>query len=142
MTHTWTAKAGLYFVLLFGLVNLFADFAYEGARSVSGPFLLGLGASGLVAGAVGGLGEFLGYTLRLVSGRWADQSHRYWLITGSGLSDPDAGGAGAGAGGQLANSGASDRAGAGGQGHAQSAARRDAVGSGHAYGARLGLRRQ
>ena len=30
------------------------------------------------------MGEFLGYTLRLVSGRWADRSHRYWLITGLG----------------------------------------------------------
>ena len=79
-----TAKAGLYFVLLFGVVNLFADFSYEGARSVSGPFLALLGGSGLVAGTVGGLGEFLGYAFRLVSGRWADRSHRYWLITGLG----------------------------------------------------------
>jgi predicted MFS family arabinose efflux permease len=77
----WTARTGLYFVLLFGAVNLFADFAYEGARSVGGPFLAVLGASGLVAGLVGGFGEFIGYGLRLVSGRWADRSHRYWLIT-------------------------------------------------------------
>src|ERR1700761_6891020 len=77
----WTARTGLYFVLLFGLVNLFADFAYEGARSVGGPFLAMLGASGLIAGLVGGVGEFIGYALRLVSGRWADRSHRYWLIT-------------------------------------------------------------
>ncbi len=83
MTRTsgWTARTGLYFVLLFGAVNLFADFAYEGARSVGGPFLAGLGASGLVAGLVGGFGEFIGYGLRLVSGRWADRSRRYWLIT-------------------------------------------------------------
>ena len=79
-----SAKAGLYFVLLFGAVNFFADFSYEGARSVSGPFLALLGASGLVAGAVGGLGELAGYALRLVSGRWADRSHRYWLIAGLG----------------------------------------------------------
>ena len=26
-------------------------------------------------------GEFVGYVLRLVSGRWADRSGRYWLIT-------------------------------------------------------------
>ncbi|HEY1876351.1 MAG TPA: MFS transporter [Rhizomicrobium sp.] len=77
----WTARTGLYFVLLFGAVNLFADFAYEGARSVGGPFLAGLGATGLVAGLVGGGGEFIGYALRLVSGRWADRSGRYWLIT-------------------------------------------------------------
>jgi len=77
----WTARTGLYFVLLFGAVNLFADFAYEGARSVGGPFLAGLGATGLIAGLVGGFGEFIGYGLRLVSGRWADRSRRYWLIT-------------------------------------------------------------
>ncbi|HUE64573.1 MAG TPA: MFS transporter [Rhizomicrobium sp.] len=82
MTATsWTARTGLCFVLLFGAVNLFADFAYEGARSVGGPFLATLGASGLVAGLVGGGGEFIGYALRLVSGRWADRSGRYWLIT-------------------------------------------------------------
>src|SRR3569833_3718134 len=81
MTASWTARTGLAFVLLFGAVNLFADFAYEGARSVSGPFLALLGASGQVAGAVGGLGELVGYALRLFSGRWADRSGRYWMIT-------------------------------------------------------------
>ena len=70
--------------MLFGAVNLFADFSYEGARSVTGPFLAALGATGLIAGAVGGFGEFLGYTLRLASGRWADRTHQYWLITGLG----------------------------------------------------------
>jgi MFS family permease len=80
----WSARAGLLFVLLFGAVNLFADFSYEGARSVIGPFLATLGASGLIVGTVGGFGEFLGYALRLVSGRWADRTHRYWLITGFG----------------------------------------------------------
>jgi len=77
----WTKRTGLMFVLLFGAVNLFADFAYEGARSVGGPFLAMLGASGLIAGLVGGFGEFVGFGLRLVSGRWADRSGRYWLIT-------------------------------------------------------------
>ena len=81
MAPQWTAKAGLYFVLLFGAVNLFADLSYEGARSVSGPFLAGLGASALVAGLVGGSGELFGYTLRLASGYWADKSRRYWAIT-------------------------------------------------------------
>jgi len=80
-SNAWTARTGLSFVLLFGAVNLFADFAYEGARSVGGPFLAVLGASGLIAGLVGGFGEFIGYGLRLISGRWADRSGRYWLIT-------------------------------------------------------------
>jgi MFS family permease len=77
----WSAKSGVYFVLLFGAVNLFADMTYEGARSVNGPFLATLGASGFIVGSVTGFGEFLGYGLRLVSGRWVDRSHLYWPIT-------------------------------------------------------------
>jgi predicted MFS family arabinose efflux permease len=77
----WALRSGVYFVLLFGAVNLFADMTYEGARSMSGPFLAALGASGFVVGTVAGLGEFLGYALRLISGRWADHSRLYWPIT-------------------------------------------------------------
>ena len=74
-------RSALYFVLLFGVVNLFADMTYEGARSVTGPFLGMLGASGFIVGSVTGFGEFLGYALRLVSGRMADRSRFYWPIT-------------------------------------------------------------
>lgn len=74
-------RSALWFVLLFGAVNLFADMTYEGARSVTGPFLGKLGASALIVGGVTGLGEFLGYALRLVSGRLADRSRWYWPIT-------------------------------------------------------------
>jgi len=35
----------LRFVLLIGVVSLFADMSYEGARSITGPFLAFLGAS-------------------------------------------------------------------------------------------------
>jgi predicted MFS family arabinose efflux permease len=54
---------------------------YEGARSVTGPFLGMLGASALIVGSVTGFGEFLGYALRLLSGRLADRSRLYWPIT-------------------------------------------------------------
>jgi predicted MFS family arabinose efflux permease len=74
-------RSALYFVLLFGVVNLFADMTYEGARSVAGPFLGTLGASALIVGGVTGFGEFLGYALRLLSGRLADRSRWYWPIT-------------------------------------------------------------
>ncbi|MGZ5029307.1 MAG: MFS transporter [Methylobacter sp.] len=74
-------NSGLYFVLCFGAINLFADMTYEGARSVTGPFLATLGASGFIVGTVTGFGEFLGYALRFVSGRWADRSRLYWPIT-------------------------------------------------------------
>lgn len=69
------------FVLLVGVTSLFADFTHEGARSVIGPYLSVLGASGAAVGMVAGLGEFAGYALRLVSGRLADRTQRFWPIT-------------------------------------------------------------
>jgi len=71
----------LRFVLLIGILSFFADFTYEGARSITGPYLAALGASGAIVATVAGFGELLGYGLRLVSGKWADVSQRYWPIT-------------------------------------------------------------
>jgi len=62
-------------------VSLFADMTYESARSITGPFLLALGATGAVVGFISGLGEFLGYGLRIVSGWIADKTGKYWSIT-------------------------------------------------------------
>ena len=56
------------FVLLFGVVSLLTDMVYEGARSIIGPFLATLGASAFVVGLVAGIGDFLGYGLRVASG--------------------------------------------------------------------------
>ncbi|HLH12553.1 MAG TPA: MFS transporter [Methylovirgula sp.] len=69
------------FVLLIGILSFFADFAYEGARSIIGPYLSSLGASAAIVGFVTGFGEFLGYGLRLVSGRAADKTGKLWPIT-------------------------------------------------------------
>lgn len=74
-------RTALKFILLIGILSFFADFTYEGSRGILGPYLAALGASGAVVGIVMGLGELLGYGLRLVSGRWADASGRYWPIT-------------------------------------------------------------
>ena len=76
-----TRKAALKFVLLIGVVSFFADFTYEGARSVTGPFLGVLGATGTIVGIVAGLGELLGYGLRLVSGSLSERTHKFWPIT-------------------------------------------------------------
>jgi len=57
---------------------------YEGARSITGPYLAILGSSALVVGFIAGFGEFLGYSLRLLSGYLADRSQRYWSLTISG----------------------------------------------------------
>jgi MFS family permease len=69
------------FIVLLGVVSLFADMTYEGARSVTGPYLGVLGASAVIVGLVAGFGEFLGYALRLVSGYLSDRTGSYWLIT-------------------------------------------------------------
>src|SRR5436305_1167870 len=74
-------KTALRFVVLLGVVSLFADMTYEGARSITGPFLAVLGASGTAVGLVAGLGELVGYGLRLVSGYLADRTRCYWAIT-------------------------------------------------------------
>lgn len=68
------------FVLIIGIVNLFADMTYEGARSITGPFLGWLGAGAATVGFVAGFGELLGYGLRSISGYIADKTHRYWLV--------------------------------------------------------------
>jgi MFS family permease len=67
-----------------GVMSFFADFTYEGSRSVIGPYLGTLGAGALAISVISGLGEFLGYGLRLFSGRRADRTGRYWPITISG----------------------------------------------------------
>jgi MFS family permease len=73
-------KRALRFVLAIGIVSLFADMTYEGARGIAGPYLFSLGASATVVGFVAGFGEFIGYGLRSVSGYLADRTHRYWPI--------------------------------------------------------------
>lgn len=74
-------QIALRFVLLLGVVSLFADMTYEAARSITGPYLAILGASATVVGLVAGLGELIGYGLRIVSGVMSDRTHRYWAIT-------------------------------------------------------------
>ena len=64
-----------------GLVNLFGDATYEGGASINGPFLGSLGATGAMISIIAGVGEFLGYSLRSVSGWVADKTGKYWPVT-------------------------------------------------------------
>lgn len=75
------ARRALTFIVALGVVSLLADVAYEGARSIIGPFLGTLGASATAVGVVAGLGEFIGYALRLVTGYATDRTKRYWSFT-------------------------------------------------------------
>jgi predicted MFS family arabinose efflux permease len=74
------ARLALRFVLIIGVVNLFADLTYEGGRAITGPFLGTLGANATIIGFVGGLGEFVGYSLRSASGYFADRTRSYWPV--------------------------------------------------------------
>jgi MFS family permease len=74
-------RTALHFVVMIGVLSFFADFTYEGSRSIIGPYLGSLGASALVVATVTGFGELLGYLLRLGSGRLADRTGLYWPVT-------------------------------------------------------------
>jgi hypothetical protein len=53
---------------------------YEGARSITGPYLGLLGASAAIVGAVAGAGELIGYSLRLASGYLTERSGAHWTF--------------------------------------------------------------
>jgi hypothetical protein len=80
MDRKSASQLALRFVLIIGVVNLFADFTCEGARSVNGAFLGSLGASAIVVGFVGGFGELIGYSLRAITGFFASKTHKYWAF--------------------------------------------------------------
>jgi MFS family permease len=81
LSNPKAVRRALTFVVLIGVVSLFADMTYEGSRSIWGPFLGTLGATGAIVGIVAGGGELLGYLLRLFTGALADRTQRYWTIT-------------------------------------------------------------
>jgi MFS family permease len=74
-------KTAFQFILLMGVVSLFGDITYEGARSITGPYMAMLGATAGIVGLVAGIGEFSGYALRLLSGYFADRTRAYWPLT-------------------------------------------------------------
>jgi nitrate/nitrite transporter NarK len=69
------------FVLLIGIANLFADMTYEGGGSINGQYMAKLGATAAAISISAGIGEFLGYTVRSLSGYLSDKTGRPWLIT-------------------------------------------------------------
>ncbi|MCL5991859.1 MAG: MFS transporter [Bacteroidetes bacterium] len=74
-------KSAIRFIILLGIISLLGDVMYEGARSVNGPYLKILGANAVVVGFIVGLGELLGYGIRIVSGYFTDKTKAYWLFT-------------------------------------------------------------
>lgn len=72
------------FILVFGIISSLMDMVYEGARSVTGPYLGALGASALLVSVVTGAGEAVALVLRLVFGRLADRPGLRWALALSG----------------------------------------------------------
>jgi len=68
----------------FGVVSALMDMVYEGARSVTGPYLGALGASALLVSVVTGAGEAVALVLRLLFGRLADRPALRWALAISG----------------------------------------------------------
>lgn len=74
-------KAAYIGIMLFGVISLCGDLIYEGARSVIPSYLQWLGSPGVVFGLAIGVGEFIGYGLRLLSGYLVDAIKGYWFFT-------------------------------------------------------------
>lgn len=73
-------KSALGFVLCMGIVSLFSDMTHEGARSIYGVYLNFMGMSAVSIGFIMGLGEFIGYSFRMVTGFIANRYKNYWFM--------------------------------------------------------------
>lgn len=67
-------------IILFGVISLLGDAVYESARGANSQYFDLLGISAAKVGLVFGIGEFLGYFLRLLAGVLSDRSRRHWLF--------------------------------------------------------------
>lgn len=80
MEHTSEFKSIYVSILLLGIVSLMGDIVYEGSRGLIPDYLKFLGATAFIVGLISGLGEFLGYAVRMVSGFLADTTRAYWVF--------------------------------------------------------------
>ena len=79
--------AGIRIILMFGFISFFGDMAYESARGNHGQYMALLGINIVTVGFIAGIGEFLAYAIRIISGIWVDKVRRYWpfVFAGYGL---------------------------------------------------------
>ena len=66
--------------MFMGVVSMLGDIVYESGRGIAPDYLYFLGASAFLVGLTSGVGELVGYGMRLISGPLADRSHAYWLF--------------------------------------------------------------
>ena len=67
-------------ILLFGIISLLGDMVYESARGANSQYFNLLSVSAAQVGLVFGIGEFLGYFLRLLAGVASDKSGKHWVF--------------------------------------------------------------
>lgn len=67
-------------IIIFGIISMLGDMVYEGARSANSQYLNLLDISAAQVGLVFGIGEFLGYALRLIAGVLSDRTGKYWTF--------------------------------------------------------------
>ena len=67
-------------ILIFGIISMLGDVIYESARGVNSQYLNLIGISATKVGVVFGIGEFLGYFLRLFAGYLSDYTKKHWLF--------------------------------------------------------------
>jgi MFS family permease len=79
--HAANRLTPMRFVLAFGVVSLLADFVYEGARAIIGPYLATFGASAALVGFVTGFGEAVALVFRLATGPLSDRTQRHWALS-------------------------------------------------------------
>ncbi len=73
-------KSIYFMITLIGIVSMMGDIVYEGGRGIIPSYLQILGASAFIVGLVTGLGDFIGYAIRLVSGYLSDRIGTYWMF--------------------------------------------------------------
>ena len=73
-----SSKRALIFLAFISVISLFSDFTHEGARSIYGPYLDTLGISAFLIATIAGLGEMIGYGLRIFTGMIIDKTKKYW----------------------------------------------------------------
>ncbi|NLV75370.1 MAG: MFS transporter [Chloroflexi bacterium] len=78
--HRYHFSPAVTVILIFGIISLLGDMVYEGARSANSQYFSLLSISAAQIGLVFGIGEFLGYALRLLAGVLSDKTGRHWVF--------------------------------------------------------------
>ena len=67
-------------IILFGVISMLGDMVYESARGANSQYFNLLSVSAAQVGLVFGIGELLGYFLRLLAGVLSDKSGKHWIF--------------------------------------------------------------